>query len=174
MLNQKEDATSLTNQLDTPLHGNNVVKLGMRRSFVETYLRPQAVPRGGGNSLRPTSQPYRVGCTAQVERLSDEAKAKNEEYLGLKSGEKIKVVRNDAYLNNESRKCIPLGNGKVGENEVEVLCDTDCNDVIVRKELMKDDDFTGSMGYVMAIDRTLKETRHPLLRLKWTRPTIRE
>ena len=52
---------------------------------------------------------------------------------------------------------MPLATGKVGENVVEVLRDTGSNDVIVRRELMKKDDFTGSMGYVMAIDRTLKK-----------------
>ena len=45
----------------------------------------------------------------------------------------------------------------MSENEVEVLRDTGCNGVIVRRELVKEDDFTGTMGYVMAIDRTLKE-----------------
>ena len=29
--------------------------------------------------------------------------------------------------------------------------------VIVRRELLKEEYFSGSMGYVMAIDRTLKE-----------------
>ena len=52
---------------------------------------------------------------------------------------------------------MPLATGKVVENEVEVLCDTGCNGVIVRRELVKEDDFTGSMGYMMAIHRTLKE-----------------
>ena len=72
-------------------------------------------------------------------------------------GEKIKVVRNSACLSNENRKCMPLATGKADENVVEVFRDTGCNDVIVRRELVKQDDFTGSMGYVMAIDRTLKE-----------------
>ena len=66
-------------------------------------------------------------------------------------------MRNGACLSNENKKCMPLATGKVGENEVEVLRDTGCNGVIVRRELVKKDDFTGSMGYVMAMDRTLKE-----------------
>ena len=66
-------------------------------------------------------------------------------------------MRNGACLNNENKNCMPLATRKVGENVVEVLCDTGCNGVIVRRELVKKDDLTGSMGYVMAIDRTLKE-----------------
>ena len=61
-------------------------------------------------------------------------------------------------------KCMPLTTRKVGENVVEVLRDSGYNDVIVRRELVKEDDFTGSMDYVMAIDRTLKEA--PIAEIK--------
>ena len=100
--------------------------------------------------------------------MSDDAKAKDEEYLELKSGEKNKVVRSGAYLSNENKKCMPFATRTVGENEVEVLRDTDCNGVIVRRELVKEDNFTGSMGYVMAMDRTLKEA--PIAGIKVDKP----
>ena len=134
------------------------------KRFCQNTPHPQAVPHSGGNTPRPTSQPYQVGCTAQVGRLSDDAKVKNEEYLELKSGQKIKFVRNGAGLSNENKKCVSLA--KVSENVVEVLCDTGCNNVIVRRKLVKENDVTGSTGCVMAIDQTLKEAL--LLRLKWT------
>ena len=117
---------------------------------------PSTCSSGEATTPKPTSQPYRFGCAAQVGRLSDDAKAKNEEYLELKSGEKIKVVHNGAWLNNKHKKCMPLATGKVRENVVEVLRDKDCNGVIVRSELVKKDDFKGSMGYVTTIDRTLE------------------
>ena len=104
----------------------------------------------------------------QIGRLSNDAEAKNEEYLELKSGEKIKVVHNGTCLSNENRKCMSLATGKVSENVVEVLRDTGCNGVIVRRELVKEDDFTGRMGYVMAIDRTLKEV--PIAEIKVDTP----
>ena len=142
--------------------------IGHKWRFCWNAPHPQAAPRGGGNNLRSPSQPYRVGCTAQVGRLSDDAKAKDEEYLELKSREKIKVVRNGACLSNENKNCMPLATGKVGENVVEVLRDTGCNGVIVRRELVKKEDFTGSMGHVMAIDRTLKEA--PIAEIKVDTP----
>ena len=37
VLNQKEDVTSITDQLDTQLRATNVVKLGMRRGIVGTH-----------------------------------------------------------------------------------------------------------------------------------------
>ena len=143
-------------------------EIGHENRYCRNAPRPQAAPRNGGNTPRPSSQPYRVGCTAQVGRLSDDVKAKDEEYLELKSGEKIKVVRNGACLSNENKNCMPLATGKVGENEVEVLRDTGCNGVIVRRELVKKEDFTGSMGYVMVIDRTLKEA--PIAEVKVDTP----
>ena len=85
------------------------------------------------------------------------AKAKNKKYIELKSGEKIKVLHNGTCLSNVNIKCMPLATRKVGENVVEVLPDTGCNGVVVRRVLMKEDDFTGNMGYVVAIDQTLKE-----------------
>ena len=77
-------------------------------------------------------------------------------------------MRNGACLSNENKNCMPLATGKMGENEVEVLRDTGCNGVIVRRELVKKDDFIGSMGYVMAIDRTLKEA--PIAEIKVNTP----
>ena len=77
-------------------------------------------------------------------------------------------MRNGACLSNENKNCLPLATGKVGENEVEVLRDTGCNGVIVRRELVKKDNFTNSMGYVMAIDRTLKEA--PIAEIKVDTP----
>ena len=143
-------------------------EIGHEKRFFRNTPRPQAVPRGGGNTPRSTSQPYRVGCVAKVRRLSDDAKAKDEEHLELKSGKKTKVVRNGACISNENRKCMPLATGKVGENKVVVLHDTGCNGVIVRGELVKEDDFTGSMGYMMAIVRTLKEA--PIAEIKVDTP----
>ena len=119
--------------------------IGHKWRFCWSNPRPQAALRGGGNTPRSPSQPYRGGCTAQVGRISGDAKAKDGEYLEIKSGEKIKVVRNGACLSNENKNCMPLATGKVGENEVEVLRDTGCNGVIVRRELVKKEDFTGSM-----------------------------
>ena len=143
-------------------------EIGHEKRFCRNSPRPQAVPWGEGNIPRPTSQPYRVGCAVQVGRLSDDAKAKDEKYLELKCGEKIKVMHNGACLSNENKKCMPLATRKVGENEADVLCDTGCNGVIVRRELVKKDDFTSSMVYVMAIDQTLKEAPIAEIRVDMT------
>ena len=66
-------------------------------------------------------------------------------------------MRNGSCLSNENKKCMPLATGKVGESVVKVLRDTGCNGVIVRRELVKENDFTGSKGYAIAIERTSNE-----------------
>ena len=101
--------------------------IGHEKRSCQNTTRPQVVLRGGGNTPRLTSQPYRVGCAAQVGRVSDDAKATNEEYLELKSEEKIKVIRNGACLSNENKKCMSLATGKVGENVVVLLRDSGGN-----------------------------------------------
>ena len=63
---------------------------------------------------------------------------------------------------------MPLATRKVGENVAKFFRDTDCNGVTVRRELMKEDDFAVSMGYVTAIDRTLKEA--PIAEIKVDMP----
>ena len=78
-------------------------EIGHEKRFCRNNPHLQPGSWGGSNTPRPTSQPYRFGCAAQVERLSDDAKAKDEEYLELKFGEKIKVVHNGACLSNENR-----------------------------------------------------------------------
>ena len=124
-------------------------KIGHEKRFCRNTPRPQAVPRG------EATVPSWMRCTSW--KILDDAKAKDEEYLELQSGEKIEVVHNGACLSNQNKKCMPRAIRKVGENVVEVLRDTGRSRIIVRRELVKEDDFTGSMGYVMAIDRTLKE-----------------
>ena len=87
-------------------------EVGHEKRFCRNNPHPQAAPWGGGNTPRPPSQPYRIGCTAQVGRLSNDAKAKDEEYLELKSGEKIRIVRNGACLSNKNKNCMPLATGE--------------------------------------------------------------
>ena len=72
--------------------------------------------------------------------------------LELKFGEKIKLVHNGTSMSAE--EMYTTWNWKVGENTIKVH-HIGCNGIIVGRELIKD--FTGSMDYVTAIDRLLKE-----------------
>ena len=56
----------------------------------------------------------------------------------------------------EIKNNLPVLSNKVGGKEVEMLRDTECSGVIIRRELVDEADFTGKMGHIMTVDRTLK------------------
>ena len=47
--------------------------------------------------------------------------------------------------------------GKVKGKKVEMLRDTGCSGVIIRRELVDETDFTGEMGHIMTMDCTIKQ-----------------
>ena len=107
--------------------------------------------RPGGN---PT-QAQRVACAMQVPRRSDEKKAElGMETLELKSGEKVKVLNGACMA--EIKENLPVLSGKVEGKKVEVLRDTGCSGVIIRRELVDETNFTGEMGHIMTVDCTIE------------------
>ena len=51
--------------------------------------------------------------------------------------------------------CNLLVNGKVGERCVEVLRDTSCIEVLIKRDLVNQGELTGKKGYVITFDKTL-------------------
>ena len=118
--------------------------------------RSQPGTRAGGRGPwgNPT-QAQRVACAMHVQRRSDEKEAGlGMETLELKSGEKIKVLNGACMA--EINDNLPVLSGKVGVKTVEVLRDTGCSGVIITRELVNETDFTGEMGHIMTLDRTIK------------------
>ena len=76
------------------------------------------------------------------------------ETLELKFGKKIKVLNGVCMA--EIKDNLPVLSGKVGGKKVEVLRDTGCRGVIIRKELVDKANFTGEMGHIMTVDRMIK------------------
>ena len=117
-------------------------------------FQPGSRAKGRGPGGNPT-QAQRVACAIQVPRRSDEKEAGlGMETLELKSGEKIKVLNGVCMA--EIKDNFSVLSGEVGGEEVEVLRDTECSGVIIRKELVDEADFTKEMGHIMTVDRTLK------------------
>ena len=65
------------------------------------------------------------------------------ETLDLKSGEKIKVLNGACMA--EIKDNVPVLSGKVGGKKAEVLRDTGCSEVVIRRELVDEANFTGEM-----------------------------
>ena len=88
------------------------------------------------------------------------------ETLELKSGEKIKVL--DGACMAEIKDNLPVLSGKVGGIKVEVLRDTGCSGVIIRRELVDETNYNGEMGRIMTVDRTIK--RAPMAKVEVDSP----
>ena len=84
------------------------------------------------------------------------------ETLELKFGEKIKVLNGACMA--EMKDNLPVFSGEVGGKKMEVLRDTGCSGVIIRRELVDEADFTGKMGHIMTVDRTFK--RAPMAKVE--------
>ena len=87
--------------------------------------------------------------------------------LELKSGEKIKVL-NGACMEAEIKDNLPVLSGKVGGRLVKVLRDSGCSGVIVKRDLVDEADFTGEVGHMLTVDRTIK--RAPIARIEVDTP----
>ena len=92
----------------------------------------------------------------QVSRKTEEEKAEREmNTLKLKAGEKIKVL-NGAYMDAEIKNNLPVMSIKYGNENVQVLRDSGCNNgVIVKREFADKADFIRKVGYMMTLDRKL-------------------
>ncbi|XP_064463126.1 uncharacterized protein LOC135374051 [Ornithodoros turicata] len=79
-------------------------------------------------------------------------------FVELKGGTKIPVVQTAVsgskgpYGVNK----LPVSEGKIGERTIQVLRDTGCNTVIVRKDLVSSEELTGAVHPVFLIDQTVK------------------
>ena len=74
--------------------------------------------------------------------------------LELKTREKIKVLNGTCIV--EIKDNLPVLSGKVGSKKLEVLQDTGCSGVIIRRKLVDETNFKGEMGHIMTVDRTIK------------------
>ena len=68
----------------------------------------------------------------------------------------------------EIKDSLPVLSGKVGIKKVEMLRDTGCSGVIIRRELVDEADFTGEMGHIMTVDHTIK--RAPMAEVEMDTP----
>ena len=58
---------------------------------------------------------------------------------------------------------MPVVDGLVGETVAKALRDTGCSRVVVKKNLVRDNHFTGKKRYILLIDKTIQEV--PLVKI---------
>ena len=100
-------------------------------------------------------------------KIKEDKPAIGEEWLGLKTGEKIKVL-NGACIETEVKDSLLVLSERVGDRTVKVLTDTSCSGVIVRRSLVDEAYLTGETKHMMMVDRTLK--RAPIARINIDTP----
>ena len=116
----------------------------------------------------PPVQVHRVGSTVQLPEAPPQKPTGDGQILELKSGGSIKVIHATACEIPNSKDKLPLVNGKVGGKSAEVLRDTGCTEVIVKKDLVSQDQLCGTYGYAMAFDWSV--TRAPIAKIRVDTP----
>ena len=57
----------------------------------------------------------------------------------------------------EVRSKMPVVKGRVGEKSVDVLRDTGCSGIVVKRDLVSEDQFTGDFNVMLLIDNTARK-----------------
>ena len=117
-----------------------------------------------------------AGCLVQppeVKPTEEEVRAciKDDKLL-LTSGKKIPIASN-ACLERLSgdRLKMPVVKGRVGVKTVDVLRDTGCSGIVVKKNLVSEDQFTGDFNVMLLIDNTARKV--PIARITVDTPYLK-
>ena len=76
----------------------------------------------------------------------------------LAGGKKVPLV-NSACIQpiDEQHENMPVVKGMIGDTEVEVLRDTGCSGVVVKKDFVKEDQYTEKFAYMRLIDNSMRK-----------------
>ena len=135
--------------------------------------------RSGGqnrNSLPVQRGQVSAGCLVkppEVKPTEEEIRAciKDDKLL-LANGKKIPIVSNACLepLAGDWLK-MPVVKGRVGEKTVDVLRDTGCSGMVVKKNLVSEDQFTGDFNVMLLIDNTARKV--PIARITVDTPYLK-
>ena len=133
---------------------------------------------GGQNINGPPVQRGQVsaGCLVnppEVKPTEEDVRACiKDDNLLLASGKKIPTVSNACLepLSGDRLK-IPDVKGRVGETTVDVLRDTGCSGIVVKKNLVSEDQFTGDFNVMLLIDNTARKV--PIARITVDTPYLK-
>ena len=99
-----------------------------------------------------------AGCLVQppeVKPTEEEVRACIKDKLLLASGKKIPIVSNACLKPlSGNRLKMPVVKERVGEKTVDVLRDTGCSGIVVKKNLVSEDQFTGDFNVMLLIARS--------------------
>ena len=117
-----------------------------------------------------------AGClvkSSDFNATSEEVKSciQNDQLL-LACGKKVPLLSNACVEPLTGvRSKMPVVKGRVGEKTVDVLRDTSCSGVVVKKDLVGEDQFTGDFNVMLLIDNTARKV--PIARIYVDTPYLK-
>jgi hypothetical protein len=95
----------------------------------------------------------------------------NNELL-LANGTKLPIVKSGGSVTESlGKNKMPVGKGLVGNTAVDTLRDTGCSGVVVRKQFVKEDQYTGKYCYILLIDNTVRQV--PIVKIQVDTPYLK-
>ena len=102
----------------------------------------------------------------ELPRINSEEKT---QLLELKPGGQMEVMKSKMCLDVDAKNKLQLINGKIGEKCVEVLCDTGCTGVLIKRDLVNQGELTDEKGYVTTFEKALL-IRAPIAKIEVDTP----
>ena len=88
------------------------------------------------------------------------------------NGKKLPIIKSAGVTMPGGVECqIPVVKGKVGDTIVDTLRDTGCSGVVIRKDLVRSDQYTGKHGSMLLIDNTVHQV--PILKIHVDTPYLK-
>ena len=112
---------------------------------------------------------HRAGYAVEIRELPRMNLEEETQLLELKPEVEMEVMKSGVCLDVDAKDKLQLVTGKVGERCVEVLRDTGCTGVLIKRDLVNQGELTGEKGYVTTFDKTLL-IRAPIAKIKVDTP----
>ena len=150
-------------------HARSVAVMGMKPEIVAqcNAITMHSVPDQTDPSLH--HRYICAGCAVEIRELPRMNSEKETQLLELKPGGQMEVMKSGVCLDVDAKDKLQLVNGKVGERCVEVLRDTGCTGVLIKRDLVNQGELTGKKGYVTTFDKTLL-IRAPIAKIQVDTP----
>ena len=136
-------------------HARSVVVMGMKPEIVALRHAITNAQRPGPNGSKPPQSVHCAGCAVEIRELPRRNSEKVTQLLELKPEEQMEVMKSGVCLDADAKDMLQLVNGKVSERCVEVLRNTGCTGVLIKRDLVNQGELTGEKGYATTFDKTL-------------------
>ena len=122
--------------------------------------------------------PFKAGVARNtcVENLTEEdlglESCIRNDQLPLMNGKKLPIIKSSGVTMPGGVECqMPVVKGKVGNTIIDILRDTGCSRVVIRKDLVRSYQYTGKHGSMLLIDNTVGQV--PIVKIHVGTPYLK-